>query len=111
MPVRSAVHSYTNERLNCAQSILKAFQEQKNISADEISAARNLGGGKADNGTCGALHAALSLLDDPEKQESVRTSFVEVAGSAQCREIRAQNLISCVQCVEVAARFLDKTDH
>lgn len=110
MPVRAAVHSYTNERLNCAQSILKAFQEQKNISADEISAARKLGGGKADQGTCGALHAALSLLADPEKKESVRKSFVEVAGSELCREIRAQNLISCQQCVEVAARFLERSE-
>jgi hypothetical protein len=110
MPVRAAVHSYTNERLNCAQSILNAFREQKNISADEITAARKLGGGKADQGTCGALHAALSLLDDPEKKESVRNAFAEVAGSELCREIRARNLISCQQCVEVAARFLDKTD-
>ena len=110
MPVRSAVHSYTNEKLNCAQSILNAFREQKNISSEEIKDARKLGGGKADQGTCGALHAALSLLDDPEKKESVRKSFVDVAGSELCREIRAQNLISCLQCVEVAARFLEKTD-
>jgi hypothetical protein len=110
MPVRAAVHSYTNQRLNCAQSILKAFQERKDISQDEINDARKLGGGKAEKGTCGALHAALSLLDDPEKKESVRRSFVEVAGSELCREIRALNLISCLQCVEVAARFLEKTD-
>lgn len=110
MPVRSAVHSYTNERLNCAQSILNAFRERKNISADEITAARKLGGGKAEHGTCGALHAALSLLDDPDKKESVRTAFVEVAGSELCREIRARNLISCLQCVEVAARFLEQAD-
>lgn len=108
MPVRSAVHSYTNERLNCAQSILKAFREQKNISTEQIAAARKLGGGKADNGTCGALYAALSLLDDSEKKDALRTSFVEVAGSEFCREIRARNLISCVQCVEVAARYLAK---
>ncbi|MRR56532.1 MAG: hypothetical protein EG822_18905 [Deltaproteobacteria bacterium] len=110
MPVRAAVHSYTNERLNCAQSILNAFREQKNLSADEITAARKLGGGKADQGTCGALHAALSLVDDPEKKDALRRSFVEVAGSEFCREIRAQNLISCVQCVEVAARYLEKID-
>jgi hypothetical protein len=110
MPVRSAVNSYTNERLNCAQSILKGFQEKKNISNEQIADARKLGGGKADNGTCGALYAALSLVDDSEKKESVRKSFVEVAGSEQCREIRAKELISCLQCVEVAARFLDKTD-
>jgi Putative redox-active protein (C_GCAxxG_C_C) len=110
MSISSAVHSYTNERLNCAQSILKAFGERKNISSDEIKDARKLGGGKADNGICGALHAALSLLDEPEKKESVRQSFIEVAGSEKCREIRAKSLVSCLQCVEVAARFLERTD-
>jgi len=110
MSAKLAVHSYANERLNCAQSILNGFREQKNISHDEIKEARKLGGGKADKGTCGALHAALSLLDDPEKKESVRQSFVDVAGSELCREIRDKNLISCLQCVEVAARFLESTD-
>jgi hypothetical protein len=109
MPVKNAVHSYTNERLNCAQSILKAFRERKEISSEEIKDARKLGGGKADNGVCGALHAALSLLDDPDKKESLRSSFVDVAGSQQCREIRSRNQISCLQCVEVAARLLEKT--
>jgi hypothetical protein len=86
----------------------EGLSERKDISSDE-SAPPETGRGKADNGTCGALHSAL-LLDDPEKKESVRKSFVEVAGSEQCREIRAQNLISCLQCVEVAARFLEKND-
>jgi hypothetical protein len=110
MPVKNAVHSFTNERLNCAQSILKAFREKKNVSSEQVADARKLGGGKADGGTCGALHAALSLLDDTEKKESVRKSFVEVAGSDRCREIRAKSHISCLQCVEIAARFLEKTD-
>jgi hypothetical protein len=109
MSTKNAVHSYTNERLNCAQSILKAFRQRKNISNEQVTAARKLGGGKADNGLCGALHAALSLLDDPGQQETLRRSFVDVAGSQQCREIRAKELISCLQCVEVAARFLEKT--
>jgi hypothetical protein len=110
MPVKKAVHSYTNERLNCAQSILNAFHERKGLSRDVIAEARKLGGGKAENGTCGALFAALSLLDDPAKKESVRQSFLDVAGSEQCREIRAKSLISCLQCVEIAARFLEKAD-
>jgi hypothetical protein len=110
MSARSAVHSYTNERLNCAQSILKAFQQKMNIPSEQVADARKLGGGKAENGTCGALYAALSLLDDPEKKEALRRSFSELAGSEQCREIRAKGLISCLQCVEVAARYLEKTD-
>jgi hypothetical protein len=109
MPVRQAVHSYTNERLNCAQSILKAFRERKNLSNEAITEARKLGGGRADQGTCGALHAAVSLLDGPEQQAALRRAFAEVAGSEQCREIKAKQLISCQQCVEVAARLLSTT--
>ncbi len=109
MFVYKAVHSYTKERLNCAQSILKAFQEKKEVSTEEIHDARKLGGGRADNGVCGALYAALKLTDDPDSKESLRGSFADVAGSDQCREIRAKKLISCQQCVEVAARLLQKT--
>lgn len=109
MSVNKAVHSYANERLNCAQSILKAFRERKEVSTEEINDARKLGGGKADNGVCGALYAALKLTDDPAAKESLRGSFVDVAGSEQCREIRAKQMISCQQCVEVAARLLEKT--
>ncbi|MGA7826481.1 MAG: C-GCAxxG-C-C family (seleno)protein [Geobacteraceae bacterium] len=110
MPVKKAVHSYTNERLNCAQSIFNAFYERKGLPRDAVTEARKFGGGRAENGTCGALYAALSLLDDPAKKESLRQSFLEVAGSEQCREIRAKSLISCLQCVEIAARFLERAD-
>lgn len=110
MPVRKAVHSYTNERLNCAQSILKAFSERKNISNEAIADARKLGGGRADQGTCGALYAAVSLLDDPKQQAALRSAFAQVAGSEQCREIKAKQLISCQQCVEVAARLLSTVE-
>lgn len=109
MSVNKAVRSYTIERLNCAQSILKAFRERKEVSTEEINEARKLGGGKADDGICGALYAALRLTDDPDSRESLRGSFADVAGSDKCREIRAKELISCQQCVEVAARLLQKT--
>ena len=107
MSVKSAVHSYTKEKFNCAQSILKAFGHRKDITQQEIESARSLGGGKAAGGVCGALHAALLLHDDREKKKSVRESFIMRAGSDQCRVIRALKIINCVQCVELAACLLE----
>jgi hypothetical protein len=108
MSVETAVHSYTKERLNCAQSILKAFGHRKDMTRNEIDAAQALGGGKAAGGVCGALHAALLLLDGPEKKQAFREAFVERAGSELCREIRAMKIINCAQCVELAAGLLDE---
>jgi hypothetical protein len=105
--VNSAIHFYTKERLNCAQSILKAFRHRKDITQNEIDAARALGGGKVAGGVCGALHAALLLLDDHEKKQSLRESFAERAGSELCRDIRAMKIINCTQCVEFAAELLE----
>jgi len=107
MSVQEAVHSYTKEKLNCAQSILKAFGNRKGLTWNEIEAARALGGGKAEGGVCGALHAALLLHDDHGKKQSLRDSFAERAGSEQCREIRAKKIVTCTQCVELAAELLE----
>ncbi len=107
MTIKAAVHSYTKERLNCAQSILKAFGHRKDMSRNEIDAAQAFGGGRAAGGVCGALHAALLLVDDPEKKRSLRESFAERAGSEKCREIRAKKIITCGQCVELAAELLE----
>lgn len=107
MSVKAAIHSYTKEKLNCAQSILSAFRHRKDITQNEIDAAHAFGGGKADGGLCGALHAALLLHDDHEKKQSLRESFAERAGSERCREIRARKILTCAQCVELAAELLE----
>jgi hypothetical protein len=107
MSVETAVHSYTKERLNCAQSILKAFGYKKDMTENEIEVARAFGGGRADGGVCGALHAALLLLDGPAKKKWLRDTFAEHAGSEKCREIRAKKIITCGRCVELAAELLE----
>ena len=106
MSVEMALHTYTKERLNCAQSILKAFRHRKDITQNEIDAAGAMGGGKAEGGVCGALYAALLLNEDRERRQSLRDSFADRAGSERCREIRAKKMISCAQCVELAATLL-----
>lgn len=102
MPVDRAVAAFKEERLNCAQSILRAFQQHRNISEEDIMHASELGGGQAEEGLCGALYAALHLSDDPPVRRHLRDAFVASAGSDQCGKIS----ISCVECVRLAASLL-----
>jgi len=108
MSIETAVHSYTRERLNCAQSILKAFGHRKDMTGNEIEVARAFGGGRAAGGVCGALHAALLLVDGPDRKLALRAAFAERAGAEQCREIRNRKIITCGQCVELAAELLER---
>jgi hypothetical protein len=107
MPVKAAVHAYTHERLNCAQSVLKAFQDRRAVPQHEIEDARRLGAGRAAGGVCGALHAALLFVEAAEEKEAVRQAFAQRAGSERCREIKKSKLLSCAQCVELASSLID----
>ena len=106
MPVERAVTAYKTERLNCAQSVLRAFQCCRNIHEDDITAARRYGGGRAEEGLCGALYAALQLAEAPAFRERIRDEFVTSVGSDQCLEIRRAARVPCVECVRQAASLL-----
>ncbi len=106
MPIQQAVEAYTIERLNCAQSVLRAFQRQTNITEEMVQAAKDFGHGKAEGGRCGALHAALELAGDETVRGRIREAFLAKAQAESCREIRKAKSIRCVQCVELAAALL-----
>ncbi|MBO5959262.1 MAG: hypothetical protein J6Q65_03980, partial [Lentisphaeria bacterium] len=64
------------------------------------------GGGRAEGGRCGALHAALLLVPE-EKRRELAERFRAEAGSELCREIKATGF-PCVKCVEIAARLAEE---
>jgi hypothetical protein len=76
MPTQRAIQAFTKERLNCAQSILRAFQQQANVTEETILAAQNAGRGNAEAGRCGALQAALQLAGDETTRNKIRSAFV-----------------------------------
>lgn len=106
MPVKKSIKAYNDEKFNCAQSILKGFQEHFEVSDHDITEARKIGGGRAENGLCGALHSAITLVRDEKKKTFISTNFIEAAGSDKCREIRKINRLKCSACVELAAELL-----
>lgn len=106
MPVKRALVAYQDEQLNCAQSVLRAFQPQHGIAETEIHQARRLGGGRAEGGLCGALYAALRLAGPQADSQRLRADFVAAAGAEKCREIRRAARLSCAECVHLAASLL-----
>lgn len=91
------------EGYNCAQAILKTFQQECKVDEQAIFEASRNGGGRAEEGICGALHAAHQLINDKEQREKMDRDFIDKGSSIRCREIRKSRQISCKQCVELAA--------
>jgi hypothetical protein len=111
VPIVKSLSAYRNEKKNCAQSILVGFRDVCGVPDAEIDVARTAGGGRADGGLCGALHAALKLSGENETKEILQKKFVEQAGSERCREIRRLKKLSCEGCVELAAKVLAQQEH
>ena len=97
------------DKLNCAQSILKAFQPAFGTADDEIAAFKTAGEGKTPGGVCGALYAATYLLGSPELAGELDAAFEREAGAGHCKKIRKLKKLTCGDCVALAARFLQ--DH
>jgi len=95
------------DKLNCAQAILKAFQdvEEYDISDEMIAGYKAFGGGRTPSGTCGAIYAVQNLVDENMKSD-VAAKFIEKAKYLGCKEIKAGKTISCMECVAVSAQIL-----
>ena len=92
------------ENWNCAQSLFKGFQEQLHIPDAEIERARALGGGRAEDGLCGALCAADYLAGGGHRGE-LEQAFTQAFGTCRCRELK-RNKVPCPDCVRLAHRWV-----
>jgi hypothetical protein len=96
------------EGYNCAQAILKVFQERLNISENQIIAYTDYGGGKAEDGICGALYAIKQLAGDPELIKKIVRQFKEEVGTVYCDEILELGRLSCTGCICTASEILQR---
>lgn len=101
-------HFHGEEGFNCAQAVLKTFQDHYEISDDVILEHKKSGGGRVEGNICGALHAATLLADDETVKEIFHQAFIDAAGSDKCKEIKQRKELSCRSCSGVAAELLDK---
>ncbi len=94
------------ENLNCAQSILKAFQAECAVSDEEIRHFRVYGGGRAEGGVCGTLCAVSRLVGENER-DRFEVDFKRKFGTVYCHELK-RNKTACVECVRLADRFVEE---
>jgi hypothetical protein len=99
-----------HKKLNCAQAVIAAFHDEFDAPAEAVDAFASLGGGRSPEGRCGALHAAHYLISkkDPSKTVQLEQEFLEAAGSLKCKEIRSKRKLTCLECVETAAEYLQR---
>lgn len=90
------------DNLNCAQSVLKGFQQEFEIGEDELMDFKAFGGGRAENGVCGALYAANRLTGSLQNDE-----FELALGSVYCRQLK-KNKMACEHCVALADKLVEK---
>lgn len=93
---------------NCAQAILKSRQENLNISDENIELHyRSKGGGRAENGICGALYAAVQMLEEEDAQEFI-SKAKEYFGAITCKKLKGELKIPCPQIVDYVDEMLYK---
>lgn len=110
MKEKDAVKYYHGEEnFNCAQAILKAYQEEFDIKDEQIDEYKDFGRGRAEGGLCGAIFAVKKLIGNQKLSEHVEQSFSHAAGGVPtCREIRKLKQLSCRGCVKTASQLLHK---
>jgi hypothetical protein len=105
---KSELYYHTSiENFNCAQAVLKGFQNELDISDNEVIEFQAWGGGRADGGMCGALFAAERLLRQLGK-ESVIEEFNKNAGGVLCLDIKEKRF-TCAEYVRIADELVQKS--
>ncbi len=93
---------------NCAQAVYKSMEKHHAISHETMEKLSDMGGGCAEGGTCGALYAALQIIDDPAGQTEIKEYFEAHGGSTLCRKLRRGKKMFCRDCVATAAEWAEK---
>ena len=94
---------------SCAQSVLLGFKDEFGITDKEIQDFAAFMAGKAPNGYCGALHAAIYLLEKKGVDiEKVKEEFKKVAGALTCKDIKGVAKFPCHSCVVLADEIVER---
>lgn len=87
-------------KYNCAQTVAAAAGR-----ADLVNEMAQCGGGKAPEGLCGALYAAIQAAPE-DKKNLIREKFNERLGAVTCSDLKNVRKVPCPLCVETAAKLL-----
>lgn len=111
------VIQFREEGYNCAESVLKAFNEDTGLDIP-VSIASPFGGGMSVGSTCGAVTGTLMAIgalkgrNTSEEKNNTRTLAKEIItqvkekyGTLECIELK-KNGVTCVEIIEYAYSLL-----
>ena len=90
---------------NCAQAVAYRWRE-KYTDTDIVEQMAACGGGRAPEGICGALHAAM--LACPSHAAAIKEQFAQQCGATTCRLLKTVCKTPCPQCVATADALVEK---
>lgn len=67
---------------------------------------QSCGGGRAPEGTCGALYGAIQV--EPALEAQLREAFNAANGATTCRRLKGEGKVPCELCVRTACELLEK---
>lgn len=94
---------------NCAQAIIKSRQDILNISDENIELHyRSKGGGRAENGICGAIYAATKLMSEEEAQRFIAQAEKDL-GASTCKGLKGELKVACPGIVNYVDEKLEES--
>lgn len=91
---------------NCAQAIAYRWHRLYNEGDAIVALYAPYKGGKAPEGLCGALYAAMQAC--PDHASEIRDEFKARVGATECLAIKSQAHTPCTDCVACADSLVDK---
>jgi len=91
----------TSRNYNCAQAVACGCGREDLY--DELA---GCGGGRAPEGRCGALHAALEIVPE-EQRKSVTDAFRDSLGAVTCNDLKRVHHVPCAKCVAIGAKLAE----
>ncbi len=88
---------------SCAQTVYAAFAP---VDSAAMSMMKQNSAGKAPEGMCGALFAAMYV--NPDKASEIKKYFEEKIGETKCTVIKCTYKVPCEECVRAASEALVK---
>lgn len=90
---------------NCAQAVAYRWKELFPDSS-VVEKYLEFGGGRAPEGKCGALFAAMNAC--PACSQKIEQEFSQQVGAVTCRDIKTIAKTPCPRCVDVADMLVEK---
>lgn len=106
--IETAKNFYRQRQGNCAQAVAASWATHTGQDAHLIDELATCGSGRAPEGLCGALHAALRLVPAHKNSELLAGFCQASGGHATCRDIRTSRSLSCLDCVGQAAGLVQE---